>query len=620
MTPEELEKLPKPLERTMTALELSIMAEIVERIKATAQITPVIDWLLVRLSAIGESKARIKRLIGEVIKESNLQVDKIYEQAAQSDYVRDKAIYDAVGKDYTPYEDNKWLQQVVDAARRQTKDSLRPFENITQTTGFNVPTGGGKKVFTPLSEYLERSLDKAMMGIVTGTKTYSQAIGDVIDEMTASGVRTVDYASGKSDRIEVAVRRAVMTGMAQMTDKVNERNAQELGTDHWEVDWHMGARNTGTGYLNHQSWQGRVYSSEEMRTVCGLGEMLGFAGINCYHIRHPFIPGVSQRKYTDEWLAEQNRRENEKKVYHGREYDVYGALQHQRKLERTIRKQKQDVELLEKAGADKKDITAAKSRLRLTNKAYVEFSKEMGLRQQRERLKVGDTRKADTQKAEIQKVSEVEKSINSGIMKKKVLDFNEVKNKAREIGADILQNREKLNLKDGNPIFEYVSRRLGYNKLPEIVDSETFKKRAEESPVGIIYRGVFAKTQTEAERFVEAFKTGELFTGRKQAYGHGIYFSPVEEIARKYAQSGGMIKATLHRDAKVVDYLTIMEEYSSTGANTARMRKNTEIWEDMLPTVGEYAAIKGYDAIALNGFNGNDHIIILNRGRVIVEK
>ena len=82
MTPEELEKLPKPLERTMSALELSIMAEIVERITATARITPVIDWLLVRLSAIGESKVRIKRLIGEAIRESDLQVDDIYEQAA----------------------------------------------------------------------------------------------------------------------------------------------------------------------------------------------------------------------------------------------------------------------------------------------------------------------------------------------------------------------------------------------------------------------------------------------------------------------------------------------------------------------------------------------------------
>ncbi len=260
-------------------------------------------------------------------------------------YIRNKAIYEAAGKDYQSYESNQWLQQVVDAARRQTKDSLRPLENITQTTGFNVPMGGSKKVFTPLSEYLERSLDKAMLGITTGARTYSQAIGEVIDEMTASGIRTVDYASGKSDRIEVAARRAVMTGVAQMTDKVNEKNMEALQTDYCEVDWHMGARNTGTGYQNHQSWQGKVYSSEEMRTVCGKGQMLGFGGINCYHIAFAFIPGISKRKYTDEWLAEQNQKENEKKVYKGREYDTYAALQHQRRLERTIRKQKQDVEL-----------------------------------------------------------------------------------------------------------------------------------------------------------------------------------------------------------------------------------------------------------------------------------
>ena len=387
MTPEELEKLPKPLERTMTALELSIMDEIIQRIQAAAQITPVIDWLLVRMDAIGAGRARIKQLIGEGIRKAGLQVDDIYEQAVKSDYIRNKAIYEAAGKDYQPYENNQWLQQVVDAARRQTKGSLRPLENITQTTGFNMPMGG-KKVFTPLSEYLERSLDKAMMGITTGAKTYSQAIGGVIDEMTASGIRTVDYASGKSDRIEVAARRAVMTGVAQMTKQVSDKNAEELGTDHWEVDWHMGARNTGTGYFNHQSWQGKVYSTAEMHTICGEGEMLGFAGINCYHIKFPFLLGICKRKYTDEWLAEQNRKENEKKVYKGREYDTYAALQYQRRLERTIRKQKQDVELLEKAGADKEDVTAAKCRLRLTNKTYVDFSKEMGLRQQRERLKI----------------------------------------------------------------------------------------------------------------------------------------------------------------------------------------------------------------------------------------
>lgn len=394
MTPEELEKLPKPLERTMTDLELSIMDEIIQRIKEAAQITPVIDWLLVRMDAIGKSRSSIRQMIGKALEKTDLQVDDIYEQAARSDYIRNKAIYEAAGRDYLSYKDNQWLRQVVDAARRQTKDSLRPLENITQTTGFNVPMGGGRKVFTPLSEYLERSLDKAMLGITTGTRTYSQAIGEVIDEMTASGIRTVDYASGKSDRIEVAARRAVMTGVAQMTDKVNEKNMEELQTDYCEVDWHMGARNTGTGYQNHQSWQGKVFSSEEMRTVCGKGQMLGFGGINCYHIAFAFIPGISKRKYTDEWLAEQNRKENEKKVYRGREYDAYGALQHQRRLERTIRKQKQDVKLLESGGADKEDIIAAKCRLRLTNKTYVDFSKEMGLRQQRERLQIASS---DTQ-------------------------------------------------------------------------------------------------------------------------------------------------------------------------------------------------------------------------------
>ena len=332
MTPEELEKLPKPLERILTALEEAIMDEIVERIKETAEITPVIDWLMQRLSIIGAGKVRMKKLIEEALEEAEKQVDDIYQQAIESDYIRAKEIYQAVGRDYLPYSENLWLQQVSDAIKRQTKDSLRPMENITQTTGFNVPIGGGKKTFTPLSEYLERSLDKAMLGIVTGAKSYNQAISDVIDEMTNSGLRVVDYASGKSDRIEVAARRAVMTGVSQLADKVNEKNAEELGTDYWEVDWHMGARNTGVGYENHQSWQGKVYSSEEMRTVCGLGEMLGFAGINCYHVRFPFIPGVSVRKYTDEWLKEQNRKENEKKTYKGKEYDTYAALQRQRQL------------------------------------------------------------------------------------------------------------------------------------------------------------------------------------------------------------------------------------------------------------------------------------------------
>ena len=470
MTPEELEKLPKPLERTMSALEMSIMSEIAERIKEVAQITPVTDWSLNRLHMIGASKKRIKKMLGDTIKEAELEIDDIYEKAIRSDYIRNKEIYESVGRDYLPYEENTWMQQVVETCMRQTKDSIRPMENLTKTTGFNVPMGNGEKVFTPLSEYLERSLDKAMLGIMTGSKTYSQAVGDVIDEMTASGVRVVEYASGRSDRIEVAARRALMTGVAQMTDKVNEKNAEELGTKYYEVDWHMGARNTGTGYLNHQSWQGKVYSEEEMRTVCGKGQMLGFGGINCYHIAFPFVPGVSKRKYTDAWLEEQNRKENEKKEFKGRLYDTYGALQYQRRLERTFRKQKQDVSLLENAGADKDDIIAAKSRLQLTNKTYKEFSEKMGLREQRERLRIPKgTFNSKPKDVIIKEIKIPRESIQSSGVPEDII--SEIQDGIDEIMReyDVKIHRAKIeDLSTSNPNAPYITRYINNQGMKEV--------------------------------------------------------------------------------------------------------------------------------------------------------
>lgn len=390
MTPEELETLPKELEKLFSRLETQVMQEVVERIKLSGELIPSVQYRLERLEALGVSRRNIQETIDAALKEANIKVDKAYAQAAESDTIRYQSIYKAAGKEFLPYAENRWLQEIVQVIRAQTKETL---VNITGTTGFQVDLGG-RKVFTPLSEYLQRSLDAAVLGITAGTVDYNTAIKKVIDEMTMSGLRTVDYASGHSDRVEVAARRAIMTGTSQMMDKMNARYAAELETDYWEVDWHGGARNTGTGYRNHQSWQGRVYSSEEMVSICGLGEALGFAGINCYHIRFPFIPDVSVRQYTDEWLAEQNQRENAKRTYAGKEYDTYAATQYQRKLERTLRKQKQDIKLMEHADVDPDDITLAKARYQAISHTYTQFSKAMDLPQQKERLYTGSV-KAD---------------------------------------------------------------------------------------------------------------------------------------------------------------------------------------------------------------------------------
>ena len=68
--------------------------------------------------------------------------------------------------------------------------------------------------------------------------------------MTNSGLRTIDYASGRTSRIEVAARRAIMTAVTQVTTKVTEQKMEKLHTVYVEVSWHETARPT------HQVWQG----------------------------------------------------------------------------------------------------------------------------------------------------------------------------------------------------------------------------------------------------------------------------------------------------------------------------------------------------------------------------
>ena len=212
-------------------------------------------------------------------------------------------------------------------------------------------------------------------------------------------------ASGHSNRIDVAVRRAVLTGLNQLTGQVQEANAEKLGAEKFEVTWHSTARPT------HQPWQGRVYTKEELVSVCGLGEVDGLKGANCRHDYFPFIEGISERVYTDEQLEEMNRKENEKKAYGGKEYTAYEATQRQRYLETAIRAQRQKIKLLQEGNASEDDIISAKCKYQKLSQEYTNFSKAMDLPQERSRIYSDGLGKVDVKLTkEKQAVAKSEKS------------------------------------------------------------------------------------------------------------------------------------------------------------------------------------------------------------------
>jgi hypothetical protein len=375
-TPSELERMPIPIEQRMSELEMRIMEDIIRRIRINDEITRSADWQIYRLQQMGESKRVIKKEIAEMLNLSSKEINHLYKDIIRKGYARDKALYKAKGKPMIRFEDNKELQQLIQATIAQTKEQM---VNITQTLGFAIEMGG-KTVFTPLSEYLQKTLDVAVMEVTSGAFDYNSTLKRVVAEMTKSGLRTVDYASGWSNRIEVAARRALMTGVTQVTSHINERNAAELGTDKFEVSWHSGAR------PSHAEWQGRVYTKKQLVDICGLGTGPGLMGWNCYHSYYPFIEGVSERTYTDEQLREMNAMENKPREYMGKEYTVYEATQRQRQLETLMRAQRQKIKLLNKGGANPDDLQTAQIKYRNTMHHYKVFSEQMKLPQQKERI------------------------------------------------------------------------------------------------------------------------------------------------------------------------------------------------------------------------------------------
>ena len=273
------------------------------------------------------------------------------------------------------------------AIYEQTKQTMR---NLTRSMGFLVDAG---RTMLPPAKAYQWCCDSAVMQIQSGAISYNQAIKSAVRQLAQSGLKVVDYESGHRDQIDVAARRAVMTGVNQICAKYTEQSAEYLETPYFEVSAHSGARDKPgpSPWSSHKGWQGKVYSIRagdiypNIYEVCGLGAVDGLEGANCRHRRNVWVEGVSERTYTDEQLAHID--DGLGCTFEGKTYTAYEATQMQRRVERTIRKLKREKAAYKAAGLTEEE-QAVNIRLRRVNAKYTAFSKAAGLPEQRERMKV----------------------------------------------------------------------------------------------------------------------------------------------------------------------------------------------------------------------------------------
>ena len=377
MTQGELERLALKTGNLFSELELRIMSDIARRIKENGFSTASADWQMTRLQQLGMAEADIKGWIKETLKKTEEEMDYIFSDEVYKEYYKHSRAYKVSGMAQIPIEKNKPLQQLTQAVRKQLSGE---YENLAASMGFAIRDPNGRIQYSPLMEFYRSTMDSAIMDIQSGAFDYNTVLQRTISRMTASGVRWVDYDSGVHNRIDVAARRAVLTGFRQVQALINEQTAADLGTDSYEVSYHVGAR------PSHQLWQGRVWTKEQLVSVCGFGDVAGLCGANCYHDYLPFIPGVSVRTYTDAQLREMIREENAPKEYYGKQYTTYEALQEQRRMERNMRATRQQVKLLQEGGADDQEIILKKAKYQVQLQNYTDFSKKMGLPEQKQRI------------------------------------------------------------------------------------------------------------------------------------------------------------------------------------------------------------------------------------------
>ena len=377
MTQGELEKIPIPLQKIFIQLEQDIMSDVVDTIKKNGFSSQSTDYKINTLRQMGVGADEIERKIQDALQLSDEEIEKTLSDAAYEAWYLTERFYKIRGFSAIPYEKNVVLQSLTKAAILQVQKECH---NLSQSYGFAFRDASGKIKYSPIRTAYNQIIDKSILSIQTGAYSYDEALRRAVKAMTDSGIRYVDYESDISTRADVAARRAIMTGFRQIQGHINEQLAKDLGTDKYEVSWHSGAR------PDHQAWQGKVYTYDQLVSVCGLGTVTGLHGANCYHDYVPFIEGLSTRVYTDEWLEEQNEKENTPMEYNGKHYTRYQALQEQRRRERQMRAQRENITLMKKGKASKEAITQEKIKYKTQISGYRDFTKKMDLPDQLKRI------------------------------------------------------------------------------------------------------------------------------------------------------------------------------------------------------------------------------------------
>ncbi|MDY5521581.1 MAG: phage minor capsid protein [Agathobacter sp.] len=382
LTPEYLWDVADPVVDIWEELNIAMIIDICERLMSADlydyhQLPGAARYEAWLANQYGMHYEEMVKVIAELTKKSESEVKNLFEEAGLLTLENDQMIYDNHNISPIDIRNNSTLSQMLTEMYTRTNGELK---NYTRTTLQNMP------------DEFYHAMDKAYTAVASGVESYSKAISDTVEELSKEGTH-VTYPTGHKDSIDVAVRRAVLTGLNQGAAQISLQNAIDNGYEYVVVDAHLGARvNDKNKIANHAGWQGKIFKIEgktkdhgNLKEETGFpGDPLGLCGYNCRHNFYPYMlgdPNPFEEDIPDE-------KEN---------WKAYENSQKQRSMERKIRESKRNLmglqTCIDNCQDDKtrfdlqQEYNKKADRLQKQNKAYKEFCEENGLKTEQERLK-----------------------------------------------------------------------------------------------------------------------------------------------------------------------------------------------------------------------------------------
>ena len=341
---------------------------------------------LVNILKYGGNYDKIVRKLAQITELNIRDIEKIFEAVAKENLYFAKQFYEYRNIKYIPYEKNISLQRQVKALARITANN---YMNMSRTLAF-TKIENGKVIYTDLARTYQNMIDEAVLNISQGKTDFNSNMYKTIKELGQSGIKTVDYASGYSRRLDSAVRQNIQGALRDMSNELQKQFGEEFDYDGIEVSHHANPA------PDHEFIDGEQFSKEEFEKIDSeLERPVG--ELNCYHYIFPIILGVSKPNYTKKQLQEDKEKNKKGFNYEGKHYTLYEGTQLQRKIETEIRKAK-DTQIIAKASGNKELVQESQIRITQLTYKYKELSKISGLPTQLERARVSGYKRTNINK------------------------------------------------------------------------------------------------------------------------------------------------------------------------------------------------------------------------------